>query len=55
MQIKISAQCNRVAVVDGHLECVQVKLKKKASIEEIKKAWNDFSSEPQKLNLPTAP
>ena len=54
-EIKISAQCNRVAVLDGHMECVQVKLKKKASIEEIKKAWNNFSSEPQKLNLPTAP
>ncbi len=55
VQIKISAQCNRVGVVDGHLECVQVKLRKKTSIEEIKKAWNDFSTEPQKLNLPTAP
>ena len=55
VHIKISAQCNRVAVVDGHLECVQVKLKKKATLEEIKKAWNEFKSEPQKLNLPTAP
>ncbi len=54
-KIKISAQCNRVAVIDGHLECVQVKLKKKASIEEVKKAWKNFSGEPQKLNLPTAP
>ncbi len=54
-EIKISAQCNRVAVLDGHMECVQVKLKKKPSIDEIKKAWNHFSSEPQKLNLPTAP
>ncbi len=54
-EIKISAQCNRVAVLDGHMECVQVKLKKKVSIEEIKKAWDNFSSEPQKLNLPTAP
>ena len=54
-EIKISAQCNRVAVLDGHMECVQVKLKKKASIEEIKRVWKNFSSEPQKLNLPTAP
>ncbi len=55
INFKISAQCNRVAVVDGHLECVQVKLRKKTSIEEIKKVWNEFKSEPQKLNLPTAP
>ena len=52
---KISAQCNRVAVADGHLECVQVKLKNKASEEDIIKAWKNFSGEPQKLNLPTAP
>ncbi len=54
-EIKISAQCNRVAVIDGHLECVQVKLKKKATKEEIIKIWKDFSAEPQKYNLPSAP
>ena len=54
-EIKISAQCNRVAVLDGHTECVQVKLKKKASVDEIKNAWKNFSGRPQKLNLPTAP
>jgi len=53
--ITISAQCNRVSVIDGHTECVQVKLKKKTSKEEIIKAWNNFSAEPQKLNLPSAP
>jgi len=55
LDIKISAQCNRVAVIDGHTECVQVKLKKKATIEQIKEVWNTFSAEPQKLNLPSAP
>lgn len=53
--IKISAQCNRVAVNDGHLECVQVNLKKKASTEEVINAWINFKAEPQKLNLPSAP
>ncbi len=53
--IKISAQCNRVSVIDGHTECVQVKLGKKATKEDIIKVWNSFSSEPQKLNLPFAP
>ncbi|MFH1195611.1 MAG: aspartate-semialdehyde dehydrogenase [bacterium] len=52
---KISAQCNRVAVNDGHLECVQVKLKNKTSVDEIIETWNSFSAEPQKLNLPSAP
>ncbi len=53
--IKISAQCNRVPVIDGHLECVQVKFKKKPSAEEIINAWKKFSAEPQKLSLPLAP
>jgi aspartate-semialdehyde dehydrogenase len=53
--LKISAQCNRVPVLDGHLECVSVKLKNKASKEEIIKAWRDFKGLPQKLNLPMAP
>lgn len=52
---KISAQCNRVPVVDGHLECVQVKLKKKSGKQELISAWESFSSEPQSLNLPSAP
>jgi aspartate-semialdehyde dehydrogenase len=37
---KMSAQCNRVAVEDGHTESVTVKLKKKAQPDEIIAAWN---------------
>jgi aspartate-semialdehyde dehydrogenase len=55
LQIKISAQCNRVPVIDGHTEAVQVKLKKKATKEEIINAWRTFKAEPQELNLPFAP
>ena len=51
----MSAQCNRVAVEDGHTESVSVKLKKKARLEEIIAAWNEFRSEPQELRLPSAP
>jgi aspartate-semialdehyde dehydrogenase len=52
---KISAQCNRVAVIDGHTEAVQVNLKKKVSLEDIKKVWKEFKSIPQEMNLPSAP
>jgi aspartate-semialdehyde dehydrogenase len=52
---KISAQCNRVNVTDGHTECVQVKLKKKTSAEKIIQVWKEFSSVPQHLKLPLAP
>jgi len=51
----LSAQCNRVNVIDGHTECVQVKLKKNVTANEIKNAWNNFAGEPQKLNLPLSP
>lgn len=54
-RIVISAQCNRVAVIDGHLETVQVKFKSKPSKENIIKVWNEFKSLPQELNLPSAP
>lgn len=53
--LTISAQCNRVAVMDGHLESISVKLKKAATVEEMKAAWRQFSGEPQRLNLPSAP
>ncbi|MBL8190901.1 MAG: aspartate-semialdehyde dehydrogenase, partial [Acidobacteria bacterium] len=51
----VSAQCNRVAVQDGHLESVRVKLKKKATVEKVIEALESFTGLPQELNLPTAP
>jgi len=51
----MSAQCNRVAVEDGHTESVAVKLKKNAKEEEIVAAWKEFRSTPQELKLPSAP
>src|SRR5579862_3074322 len=51
----MSAQCNRVAVEDGHTESVSVKLKKKATKEEILAAWEGYRAEPQRLKLPSAP
>jgi aspartate-semialdehyde dehydrogenase len=51
----MSAQCNRVAVEDGHTESISVRLKTKAKPEEIVAAWNSYRSEPQQLKLPSAP
>jgi aspartate-semialdehyde dehydrogenase len=51
----ISAQCNRVAVEDGHTESVSVKLKKKAKAKEIIAAWREFPPVPRELHLPSAP
>jgi aspartate-semialdehyde dehydrogenase len=54
-EIKISASCNRVAVQDGHLESVSVKFERFTEADKIKKAWINFSSQPQELQLPIAP
>src|SRR6266513_495754 len=51
----MSAQCNRVAVEDGHTESVSVKLKNKAQPDKIIATWNEFRSAPQELQLPSAP
>lgn len=55
ISFKISAQCNRVPVINGHLETIQIKLKKKPEIDEIKNVWKEYKSLPQELNLPSAP
>ena len=54
LDAKVSAHCNRVAVEDGHTECVSVKLRTKATREQILAAWSEF--EPLRgKHLPTAP
>ena len=52
---KITAQCLRVPVSDGHTAAVFVSFDKKPTKEEILRAWAEFSGEPQKLALPSAP
>lgn len=51
----VSAQCNRVAVEDGHMESVSIKLKKPATKEQIIAAWTSFRGLAQELRLPSAP
>jgi len=51
----VSAQANRVAVRNGHLEAVSVKLRAKASVEEVAEAFRSYRGEPQRLGLPSAP
>jgi aspartate-semialdehyde dehydrogenase len=52
---RMSAQCNRVAVEDGHTESISVKLKRKVEPAEIVESWNSFRGIPQAKKLPTAP
>jgi aspartate-semialdehyde dehydrogenase len=52
----VSAQCNRVAVRDGHFEAVSVALKKSnVVVEDIVETLSSFRALPQELELPSAP
>ncbi|MSR67927.1 aspartate-semialdehyde dehydrogenase [Candidatus Peribacteria bacterium] len=51
----ISAHCNRVPTIDGHLACVSFSCEKKPSEKEILNAWKNFKGVPQELDLPFAP
>lgn len=53
--MKVSAQCNRVNVTDGHMASIRVKLARSASLDEIREALASFTAEPQQLKLHTAP
>jgi aspartate-semialdehyde dehydrogenase len=54
LDAKVSAHCNRVAVEDGHTECVSIKFRKKATREEVIAAWNEFTPLSGQ-RLPSAP
>jgi len=54
LDAKVSAHCNRVAVEDGHTECVSIKFKKKATREEVLAAWSEFAPLAGQ-RLPSAP
>jgi aspartate-semialdehyde dehydrogenase len=57
--LTVSAMCNRVPVLEGHTECVSVKLRKPAAREEILDAWKSFQPLSGRghegLHLPSAP
>ncbi len=51
----ITTQCLRVPVSDGHTAAVFLSMEKKISPEEIIARWENYSGEPQRLALPSAP
>ncbi len=53
--LDVSAQCNRVAVRDGHLVSVSVSLERKANLGEVEEAFETFRSPLEGLRLPSAP
>ncbi|GAC1565557.1 MAG: aspartate-semialdehyde dehydrogenase [Ktedonobacteraceae bacterium] len=51
----VSAQCNRVAPREGHLECASVELEEETDEQEIIAAWENYTPLSQQLQLPSAP
>ena len=54
-KFKITCKCNRVPVLRGHTESVFIQTAKSCSTDDLKKAWKNYRTEPQKLGLPSAP
>jgi aspartate-semialdehyde dehydrogenase len=55
-EFAISAQCNRVAVRDGHFEAVSVSFARRdVTADQVVEAISSFRALPQELNLPSAP
>ena len=51
----ISAQCIRVAALDGHMAAVSVRFDRKPTIDEMIQKLNSYEGRPQTLKLPSAP
>jgi aspartate-semialdehyde dehydrogenase len=54
-RMTVSCTCTRVNVLEGHTESVFVGLKKKPSVDEARKAMEEFGREFIELGLPSAP
>ncbi|MCC8065691.1 MAG: aspartate-semialdehyde dehydrogenase [Clostridiales bacterium] len=52
---KITCQCVRVPVLNGHTAAVFVKFRKKPTKEQLIEKLESFSGIPQEMNLPSAP
>ena len=52
---RVSAHCNRVAVVDGHTVAVSVEFSSKPAEADLRHAFECFTGIPQQRQLPSAP
>jgi len=55
LMAKVSAHCNRVAVIDGHTVAVSVELENNPGMDAVRAAFQNFRGRPQELKLPSAP
>ena len=52
---KVSAHCNRVAVIDGHTVTVSVEFSSQPTEADLRNAFETFQGVPQQRKLPSAP
>lgn len=55
LKARVSAHCNRVAVVDGHMVAASVEFSSKPSTSDVRRAIEQFCGIPQQRKLPSAP
>ncbi len=55
LDARVSAHCNRVAVLDGHTVVASVEFEKGPDLRDAQAAIETFSGKPQERNLPSAP
>jgi aspartate-semialdehyde dehydrogenase len=53
--IAISAHCNRVPVLDGHLTCVSLGFAQQPALDQVLAVLREWRPLPQQLGLPSAP
>ncbi|MEX2401297.1 MAG: aspartate-semialdehyde dehydrogenase [Rhodothermales bacterium] len=53
--IRVSAQCNRVPVLEGHLEAISIKFDGTVTARDVREAYARFESPIAHYGLPTAP
>ncbi len=54
-RMKVSAQCHRANVSDGHMVAVRVSFSQRALLAEVRRAFESFRGVPQELRLHSAP
>jgi aspartate-semialdehyde dehydrogenase len=52
---RVSAHCNRVPSIDGHVITTSIEFSKKPSVADVQAAIENFQSVPQQRKLPSAP
>lgn len=56
-ELRVSAACNRVAVLDGHTACVSLRFQQRPppSAEQVREALRSYKTEAEALGCPSAP